>query len=238
MLPKIDVPIYDLQLLSLKDKVRFRPFTVKEEKLFLMASESEDKDTILTTIKQVVNNCLVSKVDVDNLPIFDLEYLFINLRAKSVNEEVKLNFKCNNIVEDKKCNHIVELVFNLLDIKPSTKGEHKNKVEVSKDLGIMLKYPSVKSVTKHSDKSESDAIFDIMVDCIDYIYDKEQIYYSKDTPRKELVEFLESLQTKNLESMRKFFETMPKIKSENTFKCTKCGFEDKLIVEGIENFFV
>ena len=98
MLPKIDVPIYDLQLLSLKDKVRYRPFTVKEEKLFLMAGQSDEKDTILNTVKQVVNNCILDKVNVNNLPIFDLEYIFLNLRAKSVGEEVNLKYQCNNIL--------------------------------------------------------------------------------------------------------------------------------------------
>lgn len=238
MLPKIDVPIYDLQLLSLKDKVRYRPFTVKEEKLFLMAGESNDKETVLSTIKQVANNCLIDKVNIDNLPTFDLEYLFINLRAKSVGEEVSLKFKCNNQIDGKKCNHIVPIDVNITEIVPNSEKKQNNKIEISEKLGIVLKYPSVKNVEKHSTKNESEALFEIMIDCIDYIYDNDEIFYSKDTSRKELEEFIDSLQTKHLEKIKDFFESIPKIKKDLEFTCNKCGYAEQVTVEGIESFFV
>ena len=116
MLPKIDVPVYDLKLISQSKKIRYRPFTVKEEKLFLMANESKEEETIINTVKQVINNCVLDEIDVDSLPVFDLEYLFINLRAKSVGEEVKLNYQCNNNVEkdgkQDKCGNMVNFTLN------------------------------------------------------------------------------------------------------------------------------
>lgn len=238
MLPKIDVPIYDLQLLSLKDKVRYRPFTVKEEKLFLMAGQSDEKDTILNTVKQVVNNCILDKINVNNLPIFDLEYIFLNLRAKSVGEEVNLKYQCNNILEDdKKCNSIVNFNINLTDVKPEYSKEHKTKIEITDKMGIVMKYPTVKSVENQDIQNEADSLFQIMVDCIDYVYDNDEIFYAKDTKREELVEFVDSLQTKDLQKIKVFFETMPKIKKETSFECKKCGYKDKLTIEGIESFF-
>ena len=249
MLPKIEVPIYDLQLLSIKDKVKFRPFSVKEEKLFLMAQEAEDdgkQETILNTVKQVVNNCLITELNIDNLPTFDLEYLFLNLRAKSVGEEVQLSYNCNNTYveevdgkkEEVKCKNIVKFMVNLLEIKPEYGKNHDLKVPVGENLGIMMKYPSVSTVVKHAKKTESQALFDIIVDSVDYIYDKEEIYYSKDTPRKEIEEFIETIPSDKLENIKNFFETMPKIKHLKKFSCNKCGYEEDLEIEGIENFFV
>ena len=249
MLPKIEVPIYDLQLLSIKDKIKFRPFSVKEEKLFLMAQEAEDdgkQETILNTVKQVVNNCLVTELNIDNLPTFDLEYLFLNLRAKSVGEEVELSYNCNNTYvkevdgkkEEIKCRNVVKFMVNLLEIKPEYGKNHDLKIPVDEKLGIMMKYPSVSTVVKHAKKTESQALFDIIVDSVDYIYDKEEIYYSKDTPRKEIEEFIETIPSDKLENIKNFFETMPKIKHLEKFSCNKCGYEENLEIEGIENFFV
>ena len=249
MLPKIEVPIYDLQLLSIKDKVKFRPFSVKEEKLFLMAQEAEDdgkQETILNTVKQVVNNCLITELNIDNLPTFDLEYLFLNLRAKSVGEEVQLSYNCNNTYveevdgkkEEVKCKNIVKFMVNLLEIKPEYGKNHDLKIPVDENLGMMMKYPSVSTVVKHATKTESQALFDIIVDSVDYIYDKEEIYYSKDTPRKEIEEFIETIPSDKLENIKNFFETMPRIKHLQKFSCNKCGYEENLEIEGIENFFV
>ena len=129
MLPKIDVPIYTMDLISTSKKVKFRPFTVKEEKLFLMATESEDVDTTLDTIKQIIGNCIVNDVEVDTLPMFEVENIFLNLRARSIGEMVDLKYKCNNDVvdetgESKKCNNVVDLSLNVLDIKPEKNENH------------------------------------------------------------------------------------------------------------------
>lgn len=238
MLPKVDVPIYDLKLLSVDKKIRFRPFTVKEEKLFLMASESQDAESVLNTIKQVVNNCILSDINVDSLPVFDLEYLFLNLRARSISELVTLKYKCNNTVEeDKKCGNIVQFDLNLLDIKPTKENDHTNKIEINDKLGIVMKYPSFEMIEKYKDAKDSSVIVNLIIDCIDYIYDAENMYYAKDTLRQELEEFIDSLQSKELEKLKLFFESMPKIKKKLQFKCNKCNHEEDIDVEGIQSFF-
>jgi len=242
MLPKIDVPMYELKLVSLKKPIRFRPFTVKEEKLFLMANESKEEETIVGTVKQVINNCVIDDLDVETLPVFDLEYLFINLRAKSVGEEVKLNYQCNNDIEEdgktKKCGNAVKFTLNLLDVKPEAEKNHSNKIELSDKLGIVMKYPKLNFIAGQENKTDTEIILDLIVDCIDYIYDENQMYYAKDSTRQELVDFVDSLQSKDLEKIKSFFETMPKIKKQLDFKCSKCGYEEKVMLEGIQNFFV
>jgi len=243
MLPKIDVPIYTMDLISTGKKVKFRPFTVKEEKLFLMASESEDVNSAIDTIKQVVRNCIVNDVDVDKLPIFDIENIFLNLRARSIGEVVDLKYKCNNDVTDetgeqKKCNNVVELSINVLDIKPEKNENHSNKVEITDKLGVVLKYPSFDSLKYSVEENQIDSTLNLIVDSIDYIYDEDSIYYAKDTSREELVEFIENLQNTDLVKFKEFFETMPKLKSNLHFKCNKCGYEEDILLEGIESFFV
>jgi len=242
MLPKIDVPVYDLKLISQNKKIRYRPFTVKEEKLFLMANESKEEETVINTVKQVINNCVLDEIDVDSLPVFDLEYLFINLRAKSVGEQVKLNYQCNNNVEkdgkQDKCGNMVNFTLNLIDVKPESEQGHTNKIELSDKLGIVMRYPKLNFIAGQENKTETEIILDLIIDCIDYIYDENQMYHAKDSTRQELVDFVDSLQTKDLEKIKNFFDTMPKVKKQLDFKCNKCGYEDKVMLEGIQNFFV
>ena len=245
MLPKIDVPVYETTLISTGKKVKFRPFLVKEQKLFLMAAQSDDSNEMVEVVKQVLNNCLVSKVNVEELPTFDLENLFINLRAKSVGEVINLKYTCNNNVktdegELKKCGSIISFDVNLLDIKPEVNTEHTKKIEISKKLGIMMKYPTIKMLEnmKNLDENDFDNLIEIVINCIDYIYDENQMYYPKDTEKTELVEFVENLQADDMAKIQKFFNTMPKLKKDLEFKCKKCGYEDKVTIEGLQNFFV
>ena len=242
MLPKLDVPIYSVNLLSTGKEVRIRPFLVKEQKLFLMAAESEDSKETISTIKQVLKNCVLDDVDIDSLPTFDLEYLFMNLRARSVEEVVNLKYKCNNTVkndkgEDVVCNGSVEFDVNLLDIQPTKHTEHTNKFMLNDKIGICLKYPTFEMVQKYEQMDENDIMVNILVDCIDFLYDDNQIYYAKDSSRKELEEFVDSMQQKDLEKMREFFDTMPEIKKDIHFHCPKCGYEEDMVVKGLQNFF-
>lgn len=243
MLPKIDVPIYTVKLLSTGKPVRFRPFTVKEEKLFLMTNETDDVKAILETTKQVLNNCILDEVDIENLPMFDIENIFLNIRARSVGETIKLNYKCNNIVtnekgEDSKCDNLVNIELNVLEIKPEENGQHDKKIVISENVGIVMKYPSFKLFENVNLSDDPNSIIETALKCIDYIYDKDNIYYSKDIPKQELDEFIDSLQSKDLEKIKKFFETMPKLKKQVHFKCKKCEYEENINVEGIESFFV
>lgn len=242
-LPKLDVPTYEIKLISTGAPVRFRPFLVKEQKLFLMASESEDAKEVIGTIRQVLKNCVIDEIDIDSLPTFDLEFLFMNLRARSVEEVVELKYKCNNVIksetgEDKRCSGTVDFKLNLLEIQPTLNPNHKKDIKLTDNVGVCLKYPTFDMMQKYDNIDENEIMMNVLVDCIDYIYDKEQMYYAKDSTRKELEEFIDNLQQKELEKFKDFFETLPEVKKEVHFKCVKCDYEEDITIKGIQNFFV
>jgi len=242
-LPKIDVPVYSTKLISSGKTIKYRAFTVKEEKLFLMANESEDVDTVIDSIKQVLNNCIVTKgINVEELPLFDIEYLFLKLRAVSVGEVVNLRYKCNNILpklddeEEKKCNHIVEIDLNLNEITPESVKIDKT-IQITDTMGVTMKYPTFDLLKEFDANQEVDSIVKMTVKCIDFIYDKDNVYYAKDAKEEELIDFVESMQSKDLEKVKDFFSSMPKLKKNLDFKCIKCGYEEKIELEGIQSFF-
>ena len=242
MLPKVDVPVYDIELISTGKKIKFRPFTVKEEKLLLMANESDDANYSLETIKQILNNCIMSDIKITDLPTFDVEYLFLHLRARSVGENVKLKYKCNNLVEKEgnqtQCGNLVEVDVDLLDIKPEKNPNHNSKIEISPKLGIVMKYPKMEVLeAQDPNEEEMTLILNMILECIDYIYDEDNIYYAKDSTKEELMEFIDSLQSKDLEKIKDFFDTMPKLKKKIHFECKKCGYKEEFDVEGIQSFF-
>jgi hypothetical protein len=208
-----------------------------------MASQSDDTKDMISAIKQVINNCVLDEIDVDSLATFDLEYLFLQLRARSVNEVVNLKYNCNNkITKDDKeveCGNVVNFDLNLLEIEPTKNPKHQNKIEITSELGLMMKYPTFNMMDKvNMEESDLSKIIDVIIGCIDYIYDKDNVYYAKDSTHEELVEFIESLKQSDLEKIQEFFTTLPKMEKELHFKCTKCGYEEEIKVEGIQNFFV
>jgi hypothetical protein len=244
MLPKVDVPLYEITLPLMKKKVKFRPFLVKEEKILLMAAESDDQNAVILAIKQIITNCLVTKIDVDDLPIMDFEYLFLHLRARSVGETIDLQYKCNNDIneggEERKCNHVVKLSFNALEVEPVLSPNENNKIELTPKLGIVLKYPtfgSLDELTEKKDISATELVLKTIISSIDYIYDDESLYYAKDTPKEELVDFVDSLTREQFSQIQNFFENIPKLKKKLDFKCGKCGYSDNIEVEGIQSFF-
>ena len=244
-LPKIDVPVYDCILPSNKKKVKFRPFLVKEQKLLLMATESTEIKDSVEAMKQVVKNCILDDISVDSLPVFDLEFLFLNLRARSVSEVVKVKYKCNNIIkpsdideEEKRCDNIVDVEINVLEVTPEFGQNHSNKIELSNDLGIVFNYPTFEMIESMSGKSENDVLFDLIINCIDYIYDADQLYYSKDSSKEEMIEFIDGLQQEHMKKIEEFFDTLPKIKKDIHFECNKCGHHEDIVIEGIQSFFV
>ena len=244
MLPKIDVPIYELTLPLTKKLIRFRPFLVREEKILLMAMESEDADSVLLAVKQILTNCCLDDIDIEELPITDIEFLFLNLRARSVNEIVELPYRCNNKIgpegEEKECGNIVKLEMNLLDIHPEVHEKKIDKIELTQNMGILIKYPSFKMVeeAQKQEGSEVDKLMNILVACIDGVYTEETIFYSKDVPKKELLDFIEGLTREQFSKIQEFFETMPKIKKSVDFNCAKCGYHEKITIEGLQSFFV
>ena len=223
MLPKIDVPIFELILPLTKKEVRFRPFLVKEEKILLMAMESNENDSVILAVKQILNNCCIDEVDVDSLPVADMEFLFLNLRARSVGEVVELPYKCNN------------------KINPEVDSNHTNKIELTDKMGLLMKYPSFKMVEeseKTKDITEVEKVMNILIACIDSIYTEEEIFYAKDVSKKELVDFVENLTREQFMKIQGFFDTIPKIKKDIHFECKKCGYHEDITIEGLQNFFV
>lgn len=240
-LPKLDVPIYELILPLSQQKVKFRPFLVKEEKILLMAMESKDEKSTILAIKQILNNCCFGDTDIDNMPVTDLEFLFLNLRARSIGEVVDLQYRCNNKVKDeegeeKNCNNVVKFSMNILNIVPEVPADHTNKIELSDKLGIVMRYPTFKMM-ENTKGDESERILDVVIESVDYIYDEDNVYYRKDVPKKEMVEFIESMTKEQFQKVQDFFESLPKIKKDVEFKCNKCGYTEKITVEGIQNFF-
>jgi hypothetical protein len=241
-LPKLDVPIFTIDLPLSKTKLRYRPFLVKEEKLLLIAMESDDEKTIMDTIKQIINNCCLDDVDTETLPITDLEYFFLHLRARSIGEIVDLQYKCNNKVKDDageevECGNNVKLKVNVLEIEPTFNDKHTNKIELTDKLGIIMKYPNFATIDKVKSNNDVEQILGIIMNCVDYIYDEDSIYYRKDISDEELTEFIENLTQKQFAKVQEFFETVPSIKKELDFKCNKCGYQEKILIEGIQNFF-
>lgn len=245
-LPKIDLPIFDLKLVSLDKPIRFRPFLVKEEKLMLMALQSDEDDSIFKTIKQVVNNCILDDLDIDKLPIFDIEYLFLNIRARSMGEDIETYFMCQNVTEEAhddvpevKCQYMMPVKVNVLEIKPPEAGK-PNKIYVADKVGIQLSYPTLRSFKPIEEAvmtEDQDKIFDMIYDCLDYVFDENNLYYKKETSKEEFSGFLESLQQDKFDKILEFFETLPKISHDITHVCEKCKFEHTLHLEGLNDFF-
>jgi len=240
MLPKIDVPIYEVTLPLLKKKVKIRPFLVKEEKILLMAIEAKDEESVLLAIKQIINNCSINELDFDELPLTDLEYLFLQLRARSIGENVELKYQCNNIVgeNEERCGSLIKLEFNVLEIEPTFDENHQKKIQLTPNLGVMMRYPDFKIIEKVKGLNESEVIMKTLINCIDYIYDNENVYYTKDVPEKEVEEFVDSLTKEQFEKIQQFFETLPKLIKNVNFKCNKCNYEEEIVLEGIQSFFV
>jgi len=237
-LPKIDAPIYELTLPLSKKQIRFRPFLVKEQRNLMMAMESEDKETMEKNIKQVLHNCtLTENVDIDSLPIVDVEYYFIQLRARSVGEVVDNKYRCENVVEDKPCGNMMNVKFNLLDIKVDH-NDIKDEIQLTDQISIKLGYPkfSVLDASKNIETA-TDMAFEMIISSIINIYDGEQFYYANEVAKEELIEFVESLNQEQFGKIEDFFSNLPKLNKKLEMDCGKCGFHHTIEVAGLENFF-
>jgi hypothetical protein len=233
-LPKIDVPIYELTLPSTEQLVKYRPFLVKEEKVLMMAAESKDDKDMINAVKQIINNCcLTEEIKIDSLSSFDLEYFFIQLRARSSGETVSLLYPC----EKESCKEDIPFDVDLTKVEVFKNPDHTTKVELTDDIGIMMKYPQLRSIGKINSDSEVESTFQMIIDCIDYIYDDEEIHKAKDATKKELREWIEGLSQENFIKVRTFFETMPKVKYDVELKCGKCKTVNKIEIEGMNSFF-
>jgi hypothetical protein len=243
-LPKINTPIFELILPSTEKPIKYRPFLVKEQKILLIAMESGDERSMMTAIKQIINNCAVDQVDVDKLPVFDLEYFFVRLRAKSIGETVDLNLRHPNSMnsKDEICEHVTKATLNLLDVEVHKSISHEDKIVLDDEtkIGVKFKYPTSEfalSIENPEEINQLDLATDAIINSIDFIFDADNVYKREDHTKKELVDFIENLSQTQYEKLSTFFETMPKLKHEVTWKCAGCGHEDKVMLEGLSNFF-
>jgi hypothetical protein len=236
-LPKIDTPVYEIDLPLSKKHIQFRPFLVKEQRNLLMALEANDSETIERNIRQVLINCTMTDVDFDSLPVIDIEYYFLHLRARSVGEVVNNKYRCNNEVGDKECGNIMDVDVNILDIQVE-KPELTDEIRLTDKVVVKLKYPQF-SIVKRAINIESatDLAFDMIAESIEYIYDGEQFHYAKEQEPEDLIEFIESLNQTQFSKLEEFFNNLPRLNKNIEMTCSKCGFHHNLKVEGLESFF-
>jgi len=240
MLPKLDVPYYELELPSTKRIVKYRPFLVKEEKILLMASESNEESEYVKAAKQILTNCILDEdIDVGQLPPFDVEYLFLNLRAKSVNEISEMHYTCNNIISDgdasKTCGHEMKLSINLTEIQVEMPENHSTRIELTDKIGIQMKYPDLNSAL--GSVNTLDEAMNLIVKSIDFIWDEDEVYSAKDKSEEELLEFIDGLTPTQFKKIEEFFEKSPKLKKDFELKCSKCGFVHTISLNGLSDFF-
>ena len=238
-LPKIDLPTYKLRLESLDKEITFRPFVVKEEKILLMALESKDYETSLEAIKQIINNCVLEPIDVESLPLYEIEYLFLNLRARSIGEVVSLEFICENVIdENKKCKGKMGLDVDLLKIALEHKPSNAN-ITLSNGVGIKLHYPTF-SVSKIliEKLNSKDMPIEILKECTDFLYDENQVYKIDEMLEGEFDQFVNNLTTEQYKKIKNFFIEMPMLRHQSNLVCKKCGKEHMIRLEGLLDFFV
>jgi hypothetical protein len=231
-LPKIDLPLYQCELPSTGKKIRYRPFTVKEEKILLTAQESKETGQIILAIKQILNNCLPD-VDVSQLSVFDIEYMLIQLRSRSVDNMTEFE------VTDPETEEKVKLQLNLSDVKIRRDENHTNKIKISDEYALFLRYPTIDQFEALLEKEEQSAedSYNVMISCLDKLASKDEVYKFSDFPKKEVDEFVESLQGDTIKSIKTFFDTMPKVRHEIPYTNSR-GNKKTFVLEGTQTFFI
>ena len=234
-LPKINTPTYELVIPSTDEKIEYRPFLVKEEKILLIAMESGKQKDIISAIKQIVTACTFGKLKIGRMPMFDVEYLFLNIRAKSVGEVSELKLIAP---DDKKTK--VDVSVDLSTIQVQEEEGHTNKIELTDEMGVYMQYPTVDTFGDSgiTDITASNML-DVITACIAQIYDKkgEEVFEAKDQTKKEMLDFVEQLNSKQFQDVQSFFDTAPKLKHEITIKNPKTKVESKVVLSGLSDFF-
>tara|TARA_B100001094_G_scaffold222835_1_gene216911 strand:+ start:14333 stop:15052 length:720 start_codon:yes stop_codon:yes gene_type:complete len=236
-LPKISTPTYELELPSTGKTVKFRPFLVREEKVLVIALESEDTKQITTAIKDVIRNCIHTKgIEVETLPTFDIEFLFLNIRAKSLGEEIEVNVICP---DDETTT--VPVKINVDDIKVQKNDKHTNKIKLDETLMMEMKYPSldqfIQSNFDFSETNQLEQSFQLISSCVDKIYSEEEAWDSSDVTKDEIVEFLEQMNSSQFKEIETFFETMPKLAHTIKVKNPNTKVSNSITLEGLSSFF-
>jgi len=233
-LPKLETPVYTLDLPSTDEKIKYRPFLVKEQKRIMMAQESDNMTEIVDAVTQLISDCTFNKLDGSKIAMFDAEYVFLQVRSKSVGSKVELNVTCP---DDKKTK--VPHTIDLDKIKVAMFDDHTNEVQLTENIKVIFKYPLLSTFAKYSTKSStSDMIFKLIEECIEEVHFKEEITNRVDMSNKDLTEFIESLSTDQFMKMTKFFETMPRLRHTIEVKNPKTEVTSEVVLEGIQSFLV
>jgi len=227
-LPKIKHPTYALKIPSTKQPINIKPFTVQEEKLLMMAKSSEKSEDILNAVKQIISNCVIESIDVDKLATFDIEYLFLKLRAKSIGEIVDLEYK------DPESEETIKFKINLDNVEVRYRDNHSNLINIQDKVGIKMKYPSVSQVGILQESDNTDSVTDILINCIEQVFDEDTVY--TDFTDEEMKEFVNSLPMDAMQKIKTFFDTMPAVEHEVVLKNSK-GKQKTVTIKGLNNFF-
>lgn len=233
-LPIIESPKYETKLPSTGNKLIFRPYLVKEEKILMMAIESSDQNQIMQAMKDTVSSCTFGKINPDELPIFDLEYVFLKLRSKSVGEVAKIGIKCES------CGESTSNEINLDEIVVKTDNLPSNKIMLTDKIGINLRWPTVDFVSEMSTKTKEDqtsSAYDVIAHCIESIFDDVSVYPTSEQTREEIITFIESLNQAQFQKIQQFIEAMPKLEHEVSFTCKHCKKDNKVMLRGLQSFF-
>lgn len=234
-LPVINTPTYEFTVPSSKETVKFRPFLVKEEKALLLAQQSEDSSVMLNTLKSIIKSCTFDKLNVEKLALFDIEYIFTQLRAKSVGEISEIFFTCNECNDPKSK---TKININLSELQVSFPSDHTNDITLFESVGIKMKYPSLNLINKIGAAAEDpNAIFGVIIECIDYIYDDNGVYPAAEQSKEELEQFINNLTQDQFQRIQQFFETMPRLEKKLEFNCPACGYHHEYTIQGIDGFF-
>jgi len=235
-LPQIVLPTYELELASSGKKIKYRPFVVKEEKILLLALEANDEKQVEDAVKNLLKGCILTKgIKVDDLPLFDLEYVFLNIRAVSVGEEVEMNITCRDDNET-----VVKYTLDLNSVKVLKPENHSNKIMISDTMGLIMKYPSFPEFIRNSIIGKSpttDNVTEIVASCIEQIFDGEEVYDSSTTSKKEFLEFIEGFTNQQFEKLQKFFDDIPRLEHNFSITNPKTGVESEYTITGLANFF-
>ena len=231
-LPKLNTLTYELELPSTGEKLKYRPFLVKEQKLLMIAQESDDDKQIENAFAQILNDCVLDDIDPYKMPMFDIEYVFLRVRAKSVGERVKLSLLCP---DDEKTRVNVEI--NLEEVDVQQKEEHTNVIDLTEDIKLIMKYPTLKDMSGFDAGGEVSNIFGMIKRCVHEVHDGEEVHNRVDISEKELDEFIGSMSTDNFDDLTNFFSTMPKLMHEIEVKNPKTKKKNKIPIEGFQSFF-
>ena len=234
-LPKLNTPTYELEVPSTDEKIKYRPFLVKEEKILMIAMESKDNAQIVNAVKQIVSECTFNKLNIASLPMFDVEYIFLNIRAKSVGEVSKLKILCP---DDKKTYANVEV--DLTEVQVHVDDKHTNKIELTDSMGMIMTYPTIDSFTETGIQSiNAENMIEVISSCVLQIYENngENVYQAKDQTKKELTEFIESMNSAQFKKVQSFFDTMPKLKHTIKVKNPKTKKSSEITLSGLNDFF-